>query len=106
MLLDNLVESLNDESVYIKVIHTSVLDQVEIDYWKSIIVINTCVADKLQKSVTNFLSRVPDDYPIFMVITAGDGRWMPTDLHVDAISTASRISKIDEIISKVRKHIQ
>lgn len=105
-LLNDLVESIVDESIYIKVIHTSDLDLVEIDHWNSIIIINTCVADKLQKSVTNFLSRVPEDYPLFMVITAGDGRWKPANLHVDAISTASRINKIDEIISEVDKHIQ
>lgn len=104
-LLTNLVESIKNDSTYIKVIHTSDLDRAELEYWRSIIIINTCVADKLQKSVTNFINKVPNEYPLHMVITAGDGRWMPADLHVDAISTASKLNKIDEIVIHIKKQI-
>jgi hypothetical protein len=100
-LLNHLVNKIDNDSTYIKVVHTSKLFEVGLDNWTTVVIINTCVADKLQKSVTNFLSKVPEDYPLYMVITAGDGRWMPADLQVDAISTASRLSKIDETVNSI-----
>jgi len=104
-LLNNLVNKTNDGSTYIKVIHTSKLFDVDLENWTKVVIINTCVADRLQKSVTNFLTRVPKDYPLYMVITTGDGSWMPADLQVDAISTASRLSKIDETLNSILKSI-
>jgi len=72
----------------------------EIYFCQNIVIINTCVANKLGKEVNQSLINYSNDVPTMMVITTGDGSWQPANLNVDAISTASRLSRI-ETITKV-----
>jgi hypothetical protein len=40
-----------------------------------------------------------------MLITAGDGRWMPENLTVDAISTASRMNRIETVTDSIAHYL-
>ena len=100
-LLNNLVTKIENDTTYIKVIHTSVLDEIDKSNWTSIIIINTCVADKINKNVNRFIQNKPNRIPIIMLITAGDGRWKPENLTVDAVSTASRMNRIETLTDSI-----
>lgn len=104
-LLETIVTKIENDSTYIKIIHTSDINSIESNEWDRIVIINTCVANKLGKHVNLFLANHTNDVPTIMVITAGDGSWQPANLNVDAISTASRLSRMEAVTDSVINYL-
>jgi len=100
-LLNNIVDKIDNDSTYIKVIDVSLLNELEPNNWNAVIIINTCIADKINKDVSQYLAKSQNEIPIVLFITAGDGRWKPNNLSVDAISSASRMSKIEKLTQEI-----
>ena len=100
-LLDNIVGKIQNDSTYVKVINVSELNDIDDAYWRAVIIINTCIADKINKDVKQYLKKSKNKIPTIMLVTAGDGRWKPNNLSVDAISTASRISYIEKLTQEI-----
>ena len=96
-LLNNIVYKIDNDSTYIKVIDVSLLNELEPDNWNAVIIINTCIADKINTDVRKYLVKSRNEIPTVLFITAGDGRWKPNNLSVDAISSASRMSKVENL---------
>jgi hypothetical protein len=105
-LLTNLIGKIDNDSTYIKVINVSELNDVQDMDWKNIIIINTCIADKINKTANQFILQTNNTNTIIMLITAGDGGWKPINLSVDAISTASRVSYVEELTLKMVNQLQ
>ena len=100
-LVDKLVNSLKNQSVYIKLTDVTRLSTVDIDGWNAIVIINTCEGGIMQKDVSNFLDNNKDTNKIILLTTSGSGIWQPKDIKIDSISSASRkqdINKINEYL--------
>ena len=100
-LLNNIVDKIDTDSTYIKVIDVSLLNELEPNNWNAVIIINTCIADKINKDVSQYLVESQNEIPKVLFITAGDGMWKPNNLSVDAISSASRMSKIENLSKNI-----
>ena len=104
-LVSDIIEKLENDSIYIKVIDVSHLDDIEEDLWQSIIIINTCIADKLNSTVVQFLNQLKGVKPVVLFVTAGDGRWKPSSISIDAISSASRMNNMKTISREILNQI-
>ena len=90
-------DELKMENFYIKVIDVSLLKNIKISNWQSIIIINAIESGKLEKNVDNFIQKNSLYNNIILVITSGSGKFMLKDYDIDAISTASRMKNIENI---------
>jgi hypothetical protein len=96
-LVKNLIEELNKENVYIKVIDVSLLDNIKSSEWESIIIINAVESSKYNKNVNQFIQNNFSNNNIILIATSGSGKFKIQDYYIDAISTASKIKDIDNI---------
>lgn len=100
-LVDKLVNSLKNQSIYIKVTDVTRLSTVDLEGWNAIVIINTCEGGIMQKDVSNFLDNNKDINKVIVLTTSGSGVWQPKDIKIDSISSASRkqdINKINEYL--------
>ncbi len=104
-LVSDIIKKLKSDSTYIKIIDVSHLNEIEESQWQSIIIINTCIADKLNSTVIQFMNQLKNVNPVVLFATAGDGRWKPSNISVDAISSASRMNKIETISEEILNQI-
>ena len=99
-LVKMLSEEFKKKGFYIKVIDVTYdstsIDSIIIDDWKSIIIINSIKARKLNWYVENFIVNNNLDSKIVLINTSDSGD-AKTDHNIDAITTASNMNKIDTI---------
>jgi hypothetical protein len=101
------VEDLEKDPCYVKVIDLKKLkDEPATDY-DAIVVVNTCKAWRLTGGASKFVKAFPDKDRVVLLTTAGGEDWKPKSVEVDAITSASKEQKADpvaeEIVSRVRK---
>lgn len=106
-VVSRLVEDLEKDLCYVKVID---LKKLEIDlarYYDAVVVVNTCKAWRLSGGASKFVKAFPDKDKVVLLTTAGGEDWKPKSVEVDAITSASKEQKADpvadEIARKVRK---
>ena len=99
-LVKMLSETLKKKGFYIKVIDVTYdsapIDSVKIDDWKSIIIINSIKAGRLNWYVENFIVSNNLDSKI-VLINISDSGDAKTDHNIDAITTASNMNQIETI---------
>ena len=96
-LVKDIIDVLNDEKVYIKIIDVSLLNTINYTDWESIIIINAIERSKHAESVDQFIKRNNSGNKIILVATSGSGNFKVKGYNIDAISTASRMKNIDNI---------
>ncbi len=105
-VISKITNSLEQDLGYLKVIDVTKLADESADDYNAIVIVNTCVADRLHESASNFLENVEDKGKIILLTTAADERKEYRPERVDAITSASRMNKADEIadaiVAKVR----
>ena len=96
-LVKLLTEELKKENIYIEVIDDlSLLRDIKINDWKSIIIINAIRARRLYWDVENFIEDNNMDNKIVLINTSKSGKFK-TDHNIDAITAASDINQIDKV---------
>ena len=94
-----LLDEFKTKNVYIKVIDVSLLKNINPSDWKSIIIINTIEARKMEKNVAKFIKENYSSNNIILIITSGSGNFKLKDF--DAISTASNMKNIENIKKQI-----
>lgn len=94
-----LLDELKVKNPYIKVIDVSLLEDIKSSDWESIIIINSIESGKMQKNVVQFIQKNNTENNIILINTSGSGRFELNDY--DAISTASKIENLDNIIKQI-----
>jgi tetratricopeptide (TPR) repeat protein len=100
-LVSRLGNRLEFRPAFVKVMDIGELDEVDIDYWDKIIVLNTAMMNKLDSKVEKFILRVPNRESTLLVVTSGGADFKPANLNVDAISGASRMADIGRLTGMI-----
>ena len=106
-VVSRVVEDLEKDRFYVKVIDLKRLEQEPATDYDAIVVVNTCKAWRLTRGASKFVKAFPDKDRVVLLTTAGGEDWEPKSVEVDAITSASKDQKADpvadEIVAKVRK---
>jgi hypothetical protein len=102
-VVDKIIESLKDETVYIKVTGLGDLKEEKAEKFSAIVLINTCMSWDMDRNVNSFLKKHKDQSRVIVLTTSGDGDWKPKmkGRNFDAISSASKKPKADEVANKI-----
>ncbi|MBC8375086.1 MAG: hypothetical protein H8E26_03505 [FCB group bacterium] len=100
-VVQRLAEKLRAREVYIKVTDVSNLDSVDPDSWAEIIILNTSIADRMNTRVSHFLDMVGPIENILVITTSGGGDFVPPNLEVDGITTASRLNETEKMATRI-----
>ena len=101
-LVKRIVEAFKDQDVYIKVIDVSTLEETRGEDWWGVVIINASMMDKINSSVHDYLPVAENSENIVVITTSGGGDFVPSDLHVDGITTASRLSAVEQVMRHIR----
>lgn len=101
-LVGSLVAEYAHQNVYIKVIDVSQIGQTTAVKWWGIVIINSSLMDKINAHVQTSLNSLKRAENIVVVTTSGGGDFVPTGLKVDGITTASKLSAVDDILRQIR----
>jgi hypothetical protein len=109
-VVQKILDAVKEDSVYIKVIGMKQLHAEDGARYAAVVLINTCMAGRMDHFVTSFLKKNRNKTPPIILITAGDGKWLPRNKGntFDALSSASNLDKSGEvaktIVDKIRLH--
>ena len=98
-LLEMLVQELKGENKYLYVVDCTKLGNEVFSDWDVIVIIHSAQIHKMPREAELFLKRSIDLSKVILVTTSGAGDEKIEVFEVDAISTASRISKIYKVIN-------
>jgi hypothetical protein len=107
-VIAKLKDELKKDSVSVKFIGIDKLEDEKAKDYSACVILNICIAGGMDRLVDNFLDDNPEQKNIMVLTTSGDGDWMPgmKDRHFDAVASASKKDKSDEVagilIAKVR----
>jgi len=100
-VVQRLAEKLSARDIYIKITDVSNLDSIDSDAWADIVILNSNIADKMNTSVRTFLNRVGPSDSIIVITTSGWGDFVPPNLEVDGITTASRLNETEKMANRI-----
>ncbi len=100
-VIAKITNALEQDLGYLKMIDVTKLADESADDYNAIVIVNTCVAYRLHGSASNFLENVQDRGKIILLTTAADERKEYRPERVDAITSASRMNKADEIADAI-----
>ena len=106
ILLEDLVQQLRSENVYLSIIDCTSLKKDNTPNWNAIVIIHTTKVHQMPKYVSAYLQRFSDLSRFVLVSTSGGGDEMVTEFEVDAISTASRLSDAEKIALRVASKVE
>ena len=105
-LLEELIQQLKNENIYLSIIDCTSLKEEDISGWNAVVIIHTTKAHKIPQYVKTYLNRFPSLSKVVLVSTSGGGDEVVTEYDIDAISTASRLEDTEKIanltITKVK----
>ena len=100
-LVSTVCDKLEKHPAYVKVINVEGLDEVDVANWKTIIVINTMMMNKMNSHVERFVSQSGHLENSLLLVTSGGADYLPTIQSVDAITAASRKGDIDRLVTLI-----
>lgn len=113
-VFDAVMDSLKNDSTYIKVTGLKKLSSIKPDDWNAVVIANTCMAWQMDNRVQNFLKAHSSYHSFIILTTSGDpdscGSLKKIPSNVDAISTASvtnaKTKVVQEVLTAIRKHMR
>jgi hypothetical protein len=105
-LLEDLIQQLKGENVYLSIIDCTSLKKDNSADWNAIVIIHTTKAHQMPKYVSTYLKRFSDLSRFVLVSTSGGGDEMVTEFEVDAICTASWLSDAEKIANRVASKVE
>lgn len=100
-VVQRLIALHEDRDVFLRIIDVSTLPSITPDQWSGIVILNTSIADNIDSDVKRFLSRAGKSESILLITTSGGGDYIPPDLQVDGITTASRLSQTETLAKRI-----
>jgi hypothetical protein len=100
-VVQRLTEKLRNREIYIKVTDVSNLESIDPDSWSKIVIFNTSIADRMNSSVRHFLEIEGPSENIIVITTSGGGDFVPPNLKVDGITTASRLNETEKMATRI-----
>jgi hypothetical protein len=97
-------EAFKNDSVFVKAVGLGLLEREDPGLFSAFVLMNTCVAWRMDPHVDKFIRKHPDLQPRMIVLfTSGDGDWKPdlSKIRVDAVTSASKTERLDETAEKM-----
>ena len=100
-VIDKVIEMLEPQDYYFKIIGLDQLDGEETEQYGAILVVSTYAAGRMDGRVTKFLQKDPADPKVIIFYTIGDENNPPSgraekDIKVDAVTSASSPNSIEK----------
>ena len=105
-LVEKLVDELEGDSVYIKVVDVSGLSDISEGDWDASIIIHTTEGWKLQPDVKDYLDSISNPERIILVTTSGSGEWKTDEYNLDIYTSASKISTVDSLAGSISTDVK
>ncbi|MDM8515484.1 hypothetical protein QUF76_04735 [Desulfobacterales bacterium HSG16] len=107
-ILTKIVNGFEKEPVYIKVIDIQKLKKESAENFQAIVIINTCVAWRMSAAAADFIKKTKENqkYRVILFSTADDENWLPEKAGVDAVTSASRPEKSNQVANIIIKRIR
>ena len=105
-LVGSIIDEFKDPETFFSVIDCTTLQDIRIDDWDAMIIIHTMQIHKMPAGARKFLDEVDDFSNIMLVCTSGGGDEVVTAYDVDAISSASRMSKLPAILQWIGERLE
>ena len=110
-VIDKIKEKLKNDSIYIKTIGLTSLENEDISPFNAILIINKTMAWNWDYKVKKFLRNNPKHDNVIILTTSGSGNWKPRgkNRNFDAVTASSERGNPDllaeNIVGKVKKMI-
>lgn len=107
-ILTKIVKAFGKEPVYIKVIDIQKLKKESAENFHAIVIIDTCVAWRISAAAAAFIKKIKKNqkHKIILFSTADDENWLPEKAGVDAVTSASRPEKSNQVANIIIKRIR
>jgi len=102
-IIEKLMDSFRKDSIYVKHTGLNELKDESAESYSAIVIINTCIYGSMDSQVDDFLNRYKDNSNIIVLTTSGDGDWLPEKKgrEFDAISSASEMTEVGDVVNKI-----
>lgn len=100
-VVERVVALYENQDAYLRIIDVSTLETITLEQWDGIAILNTSLADNIDSDVKHFLKRAGKSDLILLITTSGGGDFVPPDLHVDGITTASRLTETELLARRI-----
>ncbi len=105
-LVESVITHLAGESLYVRVIDVSGLEEIDEDEWGAILILHTTEQWKLQPDVKKYLDRARNLDKVIVITTSGSGEWKSDEYTVDVMTSASKKEELraltDNIVLKLK----
>ena len=95
------------KDVYVKVIGVEALEQEDAAPYRAVVLVNTCVAWKMDPEIESFLEKHPESDRIIVLTTSGDGEWKPKkdEQAFDTVTSASKDYDPDAVADQIVERV-
>ncbi|MBW2410385.1 MAG: hypothetical protein JRF72_11350 [Deltaproteobacteria bacterium] len=107
-LVSEIRTTLQEKSVYIKIIDVKSLRNESTENYHAVVIINKCMAGRPDPRVEDFITAVPEKHKIILLTTGIMDSWKPESSEIDAMTSASSLSestRIAQIITDKVEHL-
>ena len=105
-VVSKVVEGLEQDACYVKVIDVKNLRKESTADYEAIVVVNTRKMWRLNRHAKKFLKKVQESKKVVLLTTAGDPQWKAKGVQVDAITSASRMDEVGAIAETVLEKVR
>lgn len=107
-VVERIKGSFQGKRVYLKFIGIENLKDENGGDYDAVVILNTCMNWTMDRHVEAFLKRHPYQGNMIILTTSGDGDWLPSmkERTFDAVSSASKIDRVDEIAKRILERVQ
>lgn len=94
-------------NIAVKIVGLEALESENPADYQAVVLINTCMAWKIDPAVESFLKRYPAADNLIVLTTSGDGEWLPKKPigQYDAVSAASVMADVGKTAAKIIQKI-
>ncbi len=92
-VISEIKKSLGDNVSYIKVVDVKWLPNEAVEHYSAIVILNSCMAGRPDPRVESFIDNIQDRKKLVVLTTGRLDSWKPESPEVDAITSASTLSK-------------
>ncbi|MBI9074893.1 MAG: hypothetical protein JEZ02_05715 [Desulfatibacillum sp.] len=100
-ILDDVVEAFFGQDVFIQVTDLQSLENIRPEDYRAIVLINTCIAWKVEPEIAAFLKKVNEPERVLVLTTTGDPDLTILAPDVDSVTSASQMEKVDQVSRKI-----
>ena len=107
-IINRITNEFQDQPVYLKIIGITDLPKEDATRYSAVVLLNTCMAWTIDRTVTQFLDRYGDLPSIIVLTTSDSGNVLPDleDRRIDAMSSASVLADADPLADEIIQRIK